>query len=70
MAYLSGISSVSNSSFTSFGSNDTVLTEPLQINSSVFLNNNIAYGSRWGYSVLGLCEDFFFVFIKVIKTVN
>ncbi|XP_051272617.1 dystonin isoform X17 [Dicentrarchus labrax] len=46
MAYLSGISSVSNSSFTSFGSNDTILSEPLQINSSVFLNNNIAYGSR------------------------
>lgn len=50
MAYLSGFSSVSNSSFTSFGSNDTALTEPLQINSSVFLNNNIAFGSRWGYS--------------------
>ncbi|TKS85463.1 Dystonin 230 kDa bullous pemphigoid antigen 230/240 kDa bullous pemphigoid antigen [Collichthys lucidus] len=45
MAYLSGISSVSNSSFTSFGSNDTILSEPLQINSSVFLNNNIAFGS-------------------------
>ncbi|XP_038593005.1 dystonin isoform X13 [Micropterus salmoides] len=46
MAYLSGISSVSNSSFTSFGSYDTVHTEPLQINSSFFLNNSIAYGSR------------------------
>ncbi|KAL7384250.1 hypothetical protein ABVT39_026968 [Epinephelus coioides] len=46
MAYLGGFSSVSNSSFTSFGSNDTAHTEPLQINSSVFLNNNIAYGSR------------------------
>ncbi|XP_078128914.1 dystonin isoform X7 [Sander vitreus] len=46
MAYLSGLSSVSNSSFTSFGSDDTALTEPLQINSSVFLNKNIVYGSR------------------------
>ncbi|XP_047191316.1 dystonin isoform X4 [Scophthalmus maximus] len=46
MAYFSGISSVSNSSFTSFGSNDSVHAEPLQINSSVFLNNNITYGSR------------------------
>lgn len=53
MAYFSGISSVSNSSFTSFGSNDTLVTgpEPLQINSAVFLNNSIAYGSRWDYSV-------------------
>ncbi|XP_030603447.1 dystonin isoform X3 [Archocentrus centrarchus] len=42
MAYLSG----SNSSFGSYGSGDTIYTEPLQINSSVFLNNNIAYGSR------------------------
>ncbi|CAN9499905.1 unnamed protein product [Ophioblennius macclurei] len=46
MAYTSGISSVSNSSFTSYGSNDVRLSEPLQINSSVFLNNNIAFGSR------------------------
>uniref|UniRef100_A0A3P9QG57 Dystonin n=1 Tax=Poecilia reticulata TaxID=8081 RepID=A0A3P9QG57_POERE len=47
MAFLSRTSTVSNSSFnTSFGSCDSILTEPLQINSSVFLNNNLAYGSR------------------------
>uniref|UniRef100_A0A3Q2DDV9 Dystonin n=1 Tax=Cyprinodon variegatus TaxID=28743 RepID=A0A3Q2DDV9_CYPVA len=47
MAYLSRTSTFSNSSFnTSFGSCDSILTEPFQINNSVFLNNNLAYGSR------------------------
>lgn len=46
MDCLSGISSVSNSSFNSYGSSDTILTEPLVMNSSVFLNNSIVYGSR------------------------
>uniref|UniRef100_A0A3Q3IER5 SH3 domain-containing protein n=1 Tax=Monopterus albus TaxID=43700 RepID=A0A3Q3IER5_MONAL len=46
MDCFSGVSSVSNSSFTSFGSSDNVFNEPLHLNSSVFLNNSIAYGSR------------------------
>lgn len=52
MAYMSRISSLSSSSFTSFGSSDTILTEPLQMNSSFFLNNSIAFGSRLGPGVL------------------
>lgn len=79
MAYLSRIQPVSGGSFTSFGSNDTVLTgfEPLQINSSVFLNN-ITYGARWDYMLgivcmLELCEAFhiFFCFQRIVTiTVN
>uniref|UniRef100_A0A3Q1EQJ7 Dystonin-like n=1 Tax=Acanthochromis polyacanthus TaxID=80966 RepID=A0A3Q1EQJ7_9TELE len=52
MAYLSGISSISNSSFTSCASSDAVITEPLEMNSSVFLNNNILGGLYYNDNIL------------------